>query len=366
MKHAILTVNLAAALILVAGAAMAESPEATSAHAHLEPYRQLPKFEPAGASFDARACMKGKSILSIPATSSVPFLKIIETSMEAVAKDVGFNLKVWENQGQPTQWVQGVDYAIANKYDLIDLLAGADPRFLEPQVKAAQNAGLKVIAAHLTGFEQSPPGGVNGVVPIDYKRGGALLADWAIWKTDANVNAIVLVVNDVLSTESMVGGLKEEFAKCPHCKANYVNIPILDFATKTQTIVQSALTADPSINYVIPIYDVLSQWVVPAITIAGREGQTKVVTFNGTPFAIAFIQQGKVEMDVGENLDWIGHGVMDAEMRVVCGLPMVKDPHIPLYIFDKSNADTAGNPPQPSTGYGDAYIAGYRKLWELP
>jgi ribose transport system substrate-binding protein len=232
-------------------------------------------------------------------------------------------------------------------------------------VKAAKEAGLKVIAAHLTGFEQAPPGGVNGVVPIDYKRAGALLGDWAIWKTDGNVNAIVLTVNDVLSTDSMVSGLKEEFAQCPRCKVNYINIPILDFATKTQTIVQSALTADPSINYVIPLYDVLSQWVVPAVTITGREDKTKVVTFNGTPFAIGFIQQGKIEMDVGENLDWIGHGVVDAEMRVLCGLPMVKDPHIPLYIFDQANADTAGKPPQPSTGYGDAYIAGYRKLWKL-
>ena len=33
------------------------------------------------------------------------------------------------------------------------------------------------------------PGGANGVVPIDYKRAGALLADWAIWKTDGNANA---------------------------------------------------------------------------------------------------------------------------------------------------------------------------------
>jgi ribose transport system substrate-binding protein len=202
-------------------------------------------------------------------------------------------------------------------------------------------------------------------VPIDYKRAGALLGDWAIWKTDGNVNALVLTVNDVLSTDSMVSGLKEEFAQCPRCKVNYINIPILDFATKTQTIVQSALTADPSINYVIPLYDVLSQWVVPAITITGREGQTKITTFNGTPFAIAFVQQGKIEMDLGENLDWIAHGVVDAEARVLCGLPMVKDPHIPLYIFDQANADTAGKPPQPSTGYGDAYLAGYRKLWKL-
>ena len=52
-------------------------------------------------------------------------------------------------------------------------------------------------------------------------------------------------------------------------------------------------------------------------------------------------------------------------MRMICGLPTVKDPKIPLLIFDKSNADTAGKPAKVSTGYGDAYIAGYRKLWKM-
>src|ERR1700727_1074393 len=134
-------------------------------------------------------------------------------------------------------------------------MAGADPRFLEPQVKAAEGAGLKVVAAHLTGYEQPIPAGVSGVVPIDYKRAGALLADWAIWKTQTNV--------------------------------------------------QAALTADPSINYVIPIYDVLTQWVVPAVTITGKSDKVKIASFNDTPFAIGLVQQGKVELDIGENLDWI-------------------------------------------------------------
>jgi ribose transport system substrate-binding protein len=365
MKRYIAAASLVVAMGSVAGAARAETPEATNAKAQLDIYRQLPKFEAPGEAFDAAACMKDKSIFSIPASSAVPFIKTIQASMAKVAKDVGFNLKIWENQGQPTQWVQGFDYAINNKFNLIDLLAGADPRFLEPQVKAAEAAGIKVVASHLTGYEQPMPGGVTGVVPIDYKRAGALLADWAIWKTDGKVNAIVVGINDVLSTDSMLSGIKEEFAKCSGCKFNYVNVTIPEMATKTQTNVQGALSADPDVNYVIPIYDVLTQWVVPAITITGRTDKVKVATFNGTPFAIGMVQEGKIEVDVGENLDWIGHAVVDAEMRMVCGMPAVKDPKIPLLIFDKSNADTAGKPPQVSTGYGDAYIDGYRKLWKL-
>ncbi|MGA9320283.1 MAG: substrate-binding domain-containing protein [Xanthobacteraceae bacterium] len=345
--------------------ASAESPEATRAREQLEPYRQLPKFQAPGEAFDARACMKGKSILSIPASSAVPFIKTIEQSIENLAGEIGFTYKPWENQGQVTQWVQGFDYAINNKFQLIELLAGADPRFVEPQVKAARAAGLLVVAAHLTGYEQPIPGGATGVVPIDYKRAGGLLADWAIWKTDGKANASVMGVSDVLSTDSMFSGVKEEFGKCQNCKVNYSNVSIPEMAVKTLSMAQGALTADPNINYMIPIYDVLSQWVVPAVTISGRQDKVKVVTFNGTPFALTMVQDGKIEMDIGENLDWIGHAVLDAEMRMICGLPAVTDPKIPLLIFDKSNADSAGKPAQVSTGYGDAYLAGYRQLWKL-
>jgi ribose transport system substrate-binding protein len=365
MKLSIAAASLIAALPFFAGAALAESPVAAKAREQLEPYRKLPVFQAPGEAFDAADCMKGKSILTIPASSAVPFIKTIQTSMANVAKRIGFNLKIWENQGQPTQWVQGFDYAINNKFNLIDLMAGADPRFLGPQVKAAEAAGLKVVAAHLTGYEQPIPAGVSGVVPIDYKKAGALLADWAIAHTDAKVNAVVIGINDVLSTDSMMSGLKEEFAKCANCKMSYINVTIPEMATKTQTNVQSALTADPSINYVIPIYDVLTQWVVPAVTITGKRDSVKIATFNGTPFAIGFVQEGKVEVDIGENLDWIGHAVVDSEMRMLCGLPTVKDPKIPLLIFDKSNADSAGKPPQVNTGYGDAYVEGYAKLWKL-
>jgi ribose transport system substrate-binding protein len=367
MSPRLATALIGAALLLAsASAARAESPEAARADQQLEPYRSLPTFEAAGAAFDARSCMKGKRILGIPVSSANPFTKNINTAMANVAKEVGFTFTAWENQGQPSQWVQGMNYATNNKYDLIDLLGGTDPKVLAPQVKAATDAGIKVIASHYSGFEQPVPPGASGVVPIDYLKAGQLLADWAIAKTGGSANALVIVSTEVNSTESMINGIKDEFEKhCKNCKHKIINVPIPEWSTKIQSNVQSSLLADPSINYIIPIYDSMSQFVVPAVTITGKGGSVKIATFNGTPFVLGLVQQGQVEMDIGESLDWIGHAVMDAEMRILCGLGEIKDPKIPFYIFDKSNADSAGKPPQLSTGYGNAYIEGYRKLWQL-
>jgi ribose transport system substrate-binding protein len=164
----------------------------------------------------------------------------------------------------------------------------------------------------------------------------------------------------------MVSGIKREFATyCSNCKVRFINVPGTDWSTRIQPNVQGALNADPSINYILPIYDSMSQFVVPAITITGAQDRVKIATFNGTPFVLGLVQQGHVEMDLGENLDWIGHGIMDSEMRMACGLPPPADAHIPFYIFDAHNAKDAGTPPQLSTGYGNAYLDGFRKLWDV-
>ena len=220
--------------------------------------------------------MKGKRILGIPVSSANPFTKNINTAMANVAKEVGFTFTAWENQGQPSQWVQGMNYATNNKYDLIDLLGGTDPKVLAPQVKAATDAGIKVIASHYSGFEQPVPPGASGVVPIDYLKAGQLLADWTIAKTGGSANALVIVSTEVNSTESMINGIKDEFEKhCENCKHKIINVPIPEWSTKIQSNVQSSLLADPSINYIIPIYDSMSQFVVPAVTITGRGGSVK-------------------------------------------------------------------------------------------
>jgi ribose transport system substrate-binding protein len=365
IKHAWKLAGAGMALGLMGmGAANAQDAVA-DAKADLANYTAVPTFTAPGEPFDAKACMADKTMLSIPGSSSVPFLATINAAMAEISKTVGFQFKIWENQGQPTQWVQGLDYGTSNKFNLIDLLAGADPRALAPQIKAARDAGAMVTASHVTGFEQDVPGGVTAAIPINYKKAGALLAEWTIAQTGGKTNALVLTTNEVLSTDSMVAGIKEAFANCPDCKYTMVNMSIPDWASKIQPTVQSAVIADPTINYIIPLYDGMAQFVVPALTISGAADHVKVATFNGTPFVLDMVRNGQVEMDLGENLDWIAYGLLDAQMRLLCGLAPVTDPKIPLLIFDKDNVESAGNPAEASKGYGDAYLAGYKALWKL-
>ncbi len=100
--------------------------------------------------------MEGKKILTIPVSSANPFTKNIATAMKAVAKQLGFEVTEWENQARPTQWVQGVEFAINNKYSAIDMLGGVNPAVLGPQIAEAHKAGVKIFTSHLYDTIQKP------------------------------------------------------------------------------------------------------------------------------------------------------------------------------------------------------------------
>ncbi len=355
-----------AALLMQSTAYAASAEEGVAAaKAAVEAHRGKPQFTAPGPAFDIKACAAGKKMLSIPNNSTNPFLKgIIDRETRAKA-DTGLEVQEWQNQGQPNQWVQGMEFAVKNKFTAVDLISGIDPKVIEPQIKAANAAGVKVFASHFYDPSQTVNPNIAGSLAIGFNAVGKLLADWTIAKTNGKANIIVVRSDEVPPTEPLTRGIAEELAaNCPGCKiVQQINVGIAEWGTKIQPSVQAALLANPTVNYVIPIYDSMSQFVVPAIALTGKAATVKVATFNGTPFVLDFVQQGKVEMDIGESLDWIARATVDGYLRSLCGLQMPKELNVPFYIFDASNVKDAGTPATFDKGYGTEYLDGFRKVW---
>jgi ribose transport system substrate-binding protein len=324
-------------------------------------------FVPPGAAFDARKCAAGKKFLSIPNSSANPFLKGIIKREIAVGAELGLTVQEWQNQGQPSQWAQGVEFAVRNGFNVIDLISGIDPKTLEPQIRAANKAGVKTMTSHF--YDPSQPFNplVAASLPVGFNAIGKLLADWAILRTQGNAQIVVIKSSEVPPTEPLMRGLREELAKyCPRCRiVNEINVGVIEWATKIQPSVQSTLLANPDVNFVLPIYDSMAQFVVPAIQITGKKGKVRIATFNGTPFVLDYVRNGDVDMDIGESLDWIARATVDGYLRGLCGLPVPKDIGVPFYIFDAANAKEAGVPAQFDRGYGSDYVTGFHKLWGL-
>jgi len=357
------------AISVFAGPAMADavSDGLAQAKANLAKYTSAPEFVAPGDAFDAKACAAGKKQMSIPNNSANPFLKGIIDRMKAAGAEVGLEVVEGQNQGTPAEWVQQVELATRDKYAIIDLISGIDPGSIEPSLQAAKAAGVKVMTSHFydPSFEQNPV--VSSSLTIGFGEVGRILADWATVVTEGNPQIAIIVSRDVPPTIPLVDEFTKELAAvAPNGKiVQEINVGVTEWGTKIQPGVQAALQANPDINVVIPIYDSMSQFVVPAIRLAGRTGQVKVGTFNGTPFVLDYIQSGEVDMDIGESLDWIAYATIDGHLRDACGLSTPTALNVPFFIFDKNNAATAGTPAQFDTGYGDAYKSGFRKLWGL-
>ena len=334
------------------------------AQAALAPLSAVPTFKAPGPSFDAKSVMAGKSILSIPGTGTDPFYVQMNKGMKTAADAVGYPFTVWNNQGQLTQYQQGIAHGITTKVSLIDLLAGPDPNALKPQIDQAKAAGILVVSSHLSGLEQTVPN-VSNNLPIDYKLAGQLLADWVITK-DTKAHVLVIVSDEIVSTKAMRDGITSEFTTYggPDIQFKFVNVPIPEWGTKIKPVVQSAIVADPQLTYVLCIYDSMSQFVTPAIQATNSADRVKVVGFNGTPFVLDLVREGKVEADIGESLNWAGMAIADAEMRLIGGMGQVASMNIPFRLFTKDNAAEAGVPAEFSKGYGE-FIPQYLKLWQV-
>ena len=122
-------------------------------------HKAVPKFVAPGPAFNAKANAGGKTIFIIPASSQVPFVSTIANHIRRIATPIGVKVTIWQNQGQPSQWVQGMNAAIAQSANAIVLLAGNDPAGLQPQIKAAKAKGIPTIVAHL--YDQNQPSAPN-------------------------------------------------------------------------------------------------------------------------------------------------------------------------------------------------------------
>lgn len=330
-------------------------------------YSKQPPFIPPGPAFDARKLDAGKTLFSIPVDSQDQFVQILENDMSAVAKTVGIKFVDYSNDGDPASWTTGMEQAVSEHANLIDLLAGINPEQLTPQMQAAKAANIPVVASDAYSVGQAQDPLLTGVVDVPYAEAGTIMADWTIQHSDGHANALVIESNDVVSSPEEAGAAVTAFHQnCSSCTVKVINIPVSDWASETQTQVESDLRADPGINYILPVYDSQSEYITPAISLAGDTGKVHIVTYDGTAFVLKYLQDhDDVVMDVGEDLKWIAWAIMDQEMRIMAGLKPVANENTPLMIWTQKNIASAGNPPQQSEGYGNGFVQGYEKLWEL-
>ncbi len=337
------------------------------AKGQIEKFSAVPTFQSDAEKIDISS-LKGKTVYSIPITTSIPFYKDGEAAMSAAAKKAGVKYVTYPAQGKVSDFQQGFADAINAKASVI-ILNGPLPDTLAPQLRNAKAAGVKVIAAHEEDPTSPTPQGVDAVAAGEFYNAARLMVDKAIADQDGKpVKALAISADETRPSKGMVAAMKDELAKhCgSKCSLTVTNVPVADWATKIQPQVQSELNRSDDINTILPIYDSMAQYTDPAIRQAARGRTVNVYSFNGTPSINALMQKSgsNLKMNVGESPTLIGLLTMDQAFRLMLGKTPLDKPAAPLRVFTPENVDEAGTPPVSGKGFGDV-DAGYDTLWGL-
>ena len=335
--------------------------------------KQIPEFTLEADPVDLEK-VKGKTIFNIPVSSAIPYVADVDEQMQQIAKDTGVEWVQFENQGTPTEWGQGIEQGVNQGADLINLDAGLDPSLVIPQLKKAKQAGIPVQVSHLyedgTGPSADYADLVSSIVTVPFHKSGELSVDYAVSQDGCDVDVLIINAAEVPPSDGIVDAMQSRLTElCPDANTKVINVPVVDWGTKIQPEVQSALQANPKLNWILPIYDSMSLPAEAGVKAAQKgDGSVQIASYNGTPDVLKLIQDGDImAAEQGENVNWLGYANMDQMFRTLGAGPIIEDGNVqtPLRTFDDSNIDEVGTPPAADKGYGDAYVSGYESLWGI-
>lgn len=348
----------------------ATGPEVEHAKRVVDKARAIPEFTLDAPVIDA-AKAEGKHIFHIPANGQIAFQQTVTAALERTADKLGVQFTDRSTHGTPAEWAQAMDQAITARPDLI-LLDGVDPALIMPQMIKAKRAGIPVVSGVLYQDAESVPEKVKplltAIVGKPWIQAGALQATYAFSKRGKDLNPLVLSTPDFLGSEYGERGVSETLEKLcgDACEPTFIRLVAAEW-DNFRGEVQSALNRDPSINYILPLYDNMALPVAAGLKAVGRSDQAPIATYNGTPEALDLVREGDIQMDIGESLEWYAMAMLDQSLRVLVGAEPIADgdEQTPLRVFDESNVEEAGVPATATEGYGDSYIKGYEKLWSV-
>jgi ribose transport system substrate-binding protein len=321
-----------------------------------------------GPPFDASKAA-GKTVYYIGVDMSIPILQTIAGQLKTALATAGAKLVVCNGKGQPTEWKSCADDAVARKAGAI-VVESFPAELIAGSLAAAKKAGIPVIDGNNADPTDPLGPGTDARVAFQYSKSGRLVSDWVIADSKGKANVLILQTSDVPNSKAVVkNGYEAELKeKCPGCKFTTKSIPIAQWSTNLGPLTQSSLNSDPTIDYIIPAYDGMSTFVLPAIRQAGKADKVKVATFNADLDPMQNMAKGNmIGVDVGSHNTYEGWAYADQAMRLMTGVEPLKDELVPVRVFTEDNVkELTLTPAAEKSGewYGDpTYKAEFQKLW---
>ena len=313
-----------------------------------------------GDAFDVSAA-SGKKVAMISINDQIPVLKQWTDTIAAGLESQGVTVTQKSDAGGiidplPKFFAQ----AVTDKVDLI--ITNAVPAALIP---LADLGDIPVMTTNQT----AAPGvaaaaGIAADPSFDYTIPASLMADWFCVTGAGAGNAVVWGSEGQASSPVMIEVIKARVAEiCPSAKVDYKDAPLATWFDGTlEGVAKNAVTADPTITHLMPIYDAMS-----FATGAGASAASSTAiqsSFNMTPDVAAGLGTSSLKMDVGCPNDWFSYATVDAGLRLLTGNAVPSSYGITCKVFDESNIGSIDTTVENSMNwYGIDFAAEFAKYW---
>jgi ribose transport system substrate-binding protein len=340
--------------------------------ANLAALEGYPKFTPPGPALDAKRLPSSTLVAVIDNTPSVGPLEQASAGIISAAKTVGVTTKLLNGgaDNTPSDDISLLEEAV-NLHPAVVLQVGILTALEAAGLKYAKASHVPVIAV-----EDAPPvGGVAGEGSGPYIAGAAQQNDYAEGKAvaeyvgahgPADASIGVITSNDIVPSNDIYSGFTTELhSVCPKCTVFSQNVDTADWTTEVTPTVTSMLDAHPTMTYLFPDVDGMAPWVTPALTAATH--RPTVISVNATPGAsMSAVKSGLFTAEAGDSWTLNGWYAFDAALRTMLHLPVQTNPAEPVTFFTTTEMKAKNlNPNSSALLFGDAFQAGFRKLWGL-
>jgi ribose transport system substrate-binding protein len=259
-------------------------------------------------------------------TGDVFQLKMAEAARDK-AIELGADATIYQAGGQTAvqKLVSILEDLVTQKVDVI-IVSPLDSKAVVPVFAEAKKAGIIVVC-----MDQTAEGNdFLSFISTDNYKAAALGAEFA--KKALNGKGNVLVVEG--APGSSVGDQRRDGFKETVVKDSQIKIVGSQSGfwqnDKALAAAQNMLQANPDVDLIFSCSDVMVGGILEAIKMAGKEGQIKVISFDGSKFGVNLILDGKIIADVAQFPVKIGQTAAQTGLDVLNG--KVKADAVPRFI----------------------------------
>lgn len=285
----------------------------------------------------ASSNLRGKLVVAIPETLSIPDDGVWVNGIKSAAKVVGARVQVIDGGATPSGETRAIQQAISLRPAAVATY-GVVTSNVSGALQSLDSAKIPLVA-----YAPGIPTVAKYSIDNDWPGIGKLEADYVLARTNCKADALIFTSSIFTNITVEVNSTVAEFKRlCPSCQARVINVDVTKLATSVTPQTVAALQRDPNVNFIIGAFDALATYIIPGVQQAGAH--VKVISNTGTQQNVENVKNGNVQIADIEAVPTaeLGWATMDDMLRAASGQPSAKTWNpLPTLLITSHNVDQA-------------------------